>query len=423
MKNTTRKAFTIVELVIVIAIIAVLAAVLVPTFVNLIKVAHVSSDTQLVRNLNTALAVDNQEHKTMQSALDAAAAAGYDVKKINATATGNEILWDSANDLFCYLEADAERPIYIPESTLTISNPTDVQYWRITGEDKYLRGSDAKYSVYYTGTSTAITTTVGFDAGTTTGITAVTYDRSTATDDREVVIRTNSYDTVVTINAPTDTVRHYDKANKIDITAVASASYHEYGELLGKITLYKGHVVIGSTATVSVIDVKATAAADIKIDIPESQAVVVMADTAGVVTDENTKGAIVPESDKVICSLTTKQGYSTMEEAVADGGNLVLLRDYTYPNTVGEFVLAPTGKAVKIDLNGYTLTTARQINVYGSLVINGNGKISFDNSNASWALCVNNSADLVINAGNKFTVESNVGILTASAFTGTITLR
>lgn len=41
-----RKAFTIVELVIVIAVIAILAAVLIPTFSGVIRRAKVSSDEQ-----------------------------------------------------------------------------------------------------------------------------------------------------------------------------------------------------------------------------------------------------------------------------------------------------------------------------------------------------------------------------------------
>ena len=40
MKRSTKKGFTIVELVIVIAIIAILAAVLIPTFVSLIQKAN-----------------------------------------------------------------------------------------------------------------------------------------------------------------------------------------------------------------------------------------------------------------------------------------------------------------------------------------------------------------------------------------------
>lgn len=51
MKNK-KKGFTLVELVIVIAVIAILAAVLIPTFSSVIKNANNSADLQLVNNLN-----------------------------------------------------------------------------------------------------------------------------------------------------------------------------------------------------------------------------------------------------------------------------------------------------------------------------------------------------------------------------------
>lgn len=54
----TKKAFTIVELVIVIAVIAVLAAVLIPTFSNIIQDANVSADKSFASSFNTTLAVE-----------------------------------------------------------------------------------------------------------------------------------------------------------------------------------------------------------------------------------------------------------------------------------------------------------------------------------------------------------------------------
>ena len=59
-KKKTKKGFTIVELVIVIAVIAILSAVLIPTFAGLINKANISADKTLVRNLNTSLAISSE---------------------------------------------------------------------------------------------------------------------------------------------------------------------------------------------------------------------------------------------------------------------------------------------------------------------------------------------------------------------------
>jgi len=57
-----KRAFTITELVIVIAVIAVLAAVLVPTFSNVVDNAKESHDKQIVRSINTALSAYSAEN-------------------------------------------------------------------------------------------------------------------------------------------------------------------------------------------------------------------------------------------------------------------------------------------------------------------------------------------------------------------------
>ena len=68
MKNT-RKGFTITELVIVIAVIAILAAVLIPTFSSIIKKANHSAVLQEAKNLHTTYisAVNFAAGETAQS--------------------------------------------------------------------------------------------------------------------------------------------------------------------------------------------------------------------------------------------------------------------------------------------------------------------------------------------------------------------
>lgn len=61
MKKNTRKGFTITELVIVIAVIAILAAVLIPTFSGIIGKASDSADLQEARNDYTNYMIDHAE--------------------------------------------------------------------------------------------------------------------------------------------------------------------------------------------------------------------------------------------------------------------------------------------------------------------------------------------------------------------------
>jgi len=58
-----KKGFTIVELVIVIAVIAILAAILIPTFSNVVEKANLSSDQQAARNAYVAYVADQDGDK------------------------------------------------------------------------------------------------------------------------------------------------------------------------------------------------------------------------------------------------------------------------------------------------------------------------------------------------------------------------
>lgn len=250
-----KKGFTIIELVIVIAVIAILSAVLIPTFVGLVRKANVAADTALVKNLNTVLASDkvvNGKHKTMYDALEVAKESGLDVSKLNSNVAKNEILWDSANDVFCYL--DDGKIKYVPNTELEVKakNVKAYEYYVI----RDLKSQSDVSSVYSTyvrsSTLTEVTTTKGIDVGDNTTIESITYNGASSAQD--VVIRTNSAKTSLTVNAANDTVYHYGAAGSVDVIAVANASYHENGSV-AFLEIAKGRVALESTSKVTHIHI------------------------------------------------------------------------------------------------------------------------------------------------------------------------
>ena len=109
-KRNNKKGFTIVELVIVIAVIAILAAVLIPTFSGIIKKAQESSDVQLAKNFNTALAAEEaatgKKPATFAAVLNVLTESGYNIEKLNPTADGNWFAWDEVTNQIIYLDAE-----------------------------------------------------------------------------------------------------------------------------------------------------------------------------------------------------------------------------------------------------------------------------------------------------------------------------
>jgi prepilin-type N-terminal cleavage/methylation domain-containing protein len=114
-----RKAFTIVELVIVIAVIAILAAVLIPTFSNIIKKANLSADKQAVREMNQALAEYEASSGytalvDVESVMRVLANAGYNTNNWRCLTAGYEVFWYQ-NDNRMILYNASEAAIEYPE--------------------------------------------------------------------------------------------------------------------------------------------------------------------------------------------------------------------------------------------------------------------------------------------------------------------
>ena len=305
MAKRLKRAFTIVELVIVIAVIAILAAVLIPTFTTLIDKANESNDIALVKNLNTALVSKEatDEVNTMQDALDAAYEYGYTVDKLTPSSSG-DIVWDEVNNRFALINEKKEVVFEDGAKPLTSDK---AKIWKIVTE---LKGTQ-DCSWYVGGLSKEAIEEFTFTMGVDTGSVEADVNYVTAAE-QDVTIRTAGG--TLTVNAKNATVSHYGTAVKVKITAVAKNSYHEYGEVLGNIELTKGRVVVEDGASASTILVTSATGADIKaediiIDVSSNATVgTVAATTAGVITDANT--TVPSATDKLTEAVTANSNFA-----------------------------------------------------------------------------------------------------------------
>ena len=231
-----KKGFTIVELVIVIAVIGVLTAVLVPTFVNLVNKANEASNQAFVKDLNTAMAmreVEEGKNKTMSEAVKDAQDIGFDVEKLTPV-NGRDLVWDSVANRFLLLESNGDVWFGKDEKKAT----KDIEIWKLYDSMPQVQ----KYSIYAKPTWTADAITglnVGFDAGSNTAIQTVNYTNLDAA--KSVIIRTNGG--TLTVNAPEDTINHYGEANVVNLQAVGSHSFYERGSV-NLVDIKKGRLII-----------------------------------------------------------------------------------------------------------------------------------------------------------------------------------
>ncbi len=115
MRNTNKKGFTIVELVIVVAVIAILAAVLIPTFSSIIKKANESNDISAVRQMNVFLASAKitGDIKSPLDVFDIFEESGFDVEDYKPLYNGRTFYYDVQKNCVVYVD-DATGKILAP---------------------------------------------------------------------------------------------------------------------------------------------------------------------------------------------------------------------------------------------------------------------------------------------------------------------
>lgn len=159
-----------------------------------------------------------------------------------------EIEYDDLDVLDGYVY-DLAKDRFVKESDVTANK---LGYFKIYAS----MPTDQTFSIYAAGANWGAVENlhVGFDGGD-AAVTSISYDRHDATVGQNVVIRTNGGE--LTINAPLDTVKHYGEATVIDIIAVQSTSFVEYGKA-GLAKIKTGRIVVTEEAELPLLHVVET---------------------------------------------------------------------------------------------------------------------------------------------------------------------
>lgn len=347
MRKKIKKAFTLVELLVVIAILAILATVSIVGYNSFTKKAKVSNDTALVSQLNTLLKADsmvNGDAKTPTDALKITSEAGYDVEKLTPTASDYDIIWNQAVNQFALLD-EKGTAVYGEKSTEEYKN------WKFVSE--YNTAKD--YSVYLKGTAFTgdLEVKAGIDVGNNTNVNTINYKNDVAKDD--VVIRTNGG--TLNIDAANDTITHYGIIDNAIITAVAKDSYHEYGTVK-LLQLKEGHIVAENNSNISQISI--SDGTNLKLDVNENANVTIVTSenelSDGVVNIKNSNTALVIKSTNNYVAFVGANGYTSLSDAIESaksGQTVVLMKDCTLSNSISTTI---TSKNLSIDINGCNFT-------------------------------------------------------------------
>lgn len=227
MKASKKRGFTIIELVIVIAVIAILAAVLIPTFANIIQKANVANDVALARNMNTILIADeatNGKSTDMYDVLIALEQGGFKLENLNPRADGNVFAWDKANNQIVYLDKkNPDKPIF--QAKEIGANKGDLY---ITTRKAEVFADYPGYSYYF---ASDIEGNITLKKGSCldTGEFALKGNVSIETDN-DVEIH-GTINGTITVDSTSGKITNYSVVENVVIKNTAATSYHERGHV------------------------------------------------------------------------------------------------------------------------------------------------------------------------------------------------
>lgn len=407
MKKTNKSGFTIVELVIVIAVIAILAAVLIPTFSSVIKKANESKDIQMCKNVNTAVMIEatTSDIPTCHDAVVAAGELGYSVEKFTPTSEGFRYIWNEETRLFALIN-DAGETVFGE------INSDNTKNWIISDsvDDTYQTYLKKGYS------EVSVTSDKGIDVGYNENM-QVTYNGTQAT----AIVRT--FNGILNVNSETGTIKHYGEANELNVIKTAMTSYHEYGSIHNSIKLTAGNLVIENGSVVCPVTIVATNASDVIVENKKQDNVIVFCENNDVLQAVASSGKITKTNESLGEVTVNGEFYKTFKNALAEvsnGQTIKLEQDVAFVQN--DDIIIAKDKEVVIDLNGHTISgsdnkggTFNFIEVNGNLTVKDtssakSGKITYASStpDPSWGYGTSTVRVYGNNNTAYFTLESGL---------------
>lgn len=356
-KQSKYQGFTIVELVIVIAVIAILAAVTIPTFSSIVDKSRVSAVLQVATNLNKPLAACEALGEPISSMHDVMRyLEEYDISQEDTVYVKGDycLVWNSKSNRF--VAFDSEAAVVCGEED---ESTPRTKLWQVVDVLPTQQVTSLYLADGFVGNT--ISVEVGVDVGNNDGISKIIYtDVDNAVKD--ILIRVNDPDTEVDL-----TNKGNDHVTVIGIDEVSAPEEPENTDPSDE------------DDTSDEVDPPAEPDTPTETDPP--------VEDEDEDEDENGNGEevgnIVAQEGKVVYSVLDNQQYDSLTNAMTLGGELILLAD------VKECSIEVT-KDVLLDLNGFTVGYSNEQSDH-TVIINGGALTVTDSSEDKSGVIFNNA--------------------------------
>lgn len=124
-KQNKKRGFTIIELVIVVTVIAILSAVLIPTFAGIIKKSRLTADETAARNMNTVLATVEIEEDDFGTVVNTLSENGFNsMKALIPTSKNHVFYWYSTYNTVILVDGE-DNVVFPNDESIIASYATD----------------------------------------------------------------------------------------------------------------------------------------------------------------------------------------------------------------------------------------------------------------------------------------------------------